>query len=73
VCPHQHRARFLQQNPPGFGRADAARMAIHWAHAELCFQTAEEAREPWLVHAEAFGRSRHMPLFGESNEGRKTA
>src|SRR5215469_11251827 len=59
----QDGARFDEQRRSRVGQLDAARPAPEQLHVELALQRADLLAERGLLHPEALGRPRHMPLL----------
>src|SRR3954468_23196080 len=68
VVMRERRARSIEENPPGFGQFDPARLAPKQLDIELGLDRLDPLAERWLLHTEPLGCPGNVSLFGDNDE-----
>jgi hypothetical protein len=64
----QHGAGIVEENAPGVGQLDPARLAAKQLHAELAFHCFNPEAERGLLHAKPLRGSCDMPFLRNGDE-----
>src|SRR5262245_16929207 len=64
----QHGTGIVEENAPGFGQLDTARLAAKQLHIKLAFHCLDAEAERGLLHAKPLRGSRDMPFLRDCDE-----